>query len=210
MPSAFARTLSKTRVVVLLLLSIFSLALLISNGQFAHTLMKDGNVTIAPFISFNLAVSVMTMVTLLVMLIVGFVGQDPFTSWIVIEISWLGFLNILWLASSAYTSSQWQPLARTGVCSSGKPLPADFATICTDFQASMAFGWMGWILMSAYWGTLLAFAINSAKNGEPVWKSTLKTAGSGKAASTEFGSSLVFQPVKPRELDSASTIKETV
>lgn len=46
---------------------------------------------------------------------------------------------------------------------------------------------------------LLAFAIISAKNGEPVWKSTLKTVGSGKAASSDFDTSLAFQPVKPRQ-----------
>ena len=43
-------------------------------------------------------------------------------------------------------------------------------------------------IVSAYWGTILAYAIISANKGRPVWKDTVKTADfvTGKAASSEY------------------------
>ncbi|KIP04081.1 hypothetical protein PHLGIDRAFT_129740 [Phlebiopsis gigantea 11061_1 CR5-6] len=218
MSEAIARTLPMTRLVVLSALSAFSLAVLGSNAHYAWTTMNTQlEVDLIPvwpqsapdaFSAFNLAVAVISLVTLLTMIIVDVVRRGAFTSWIVVEIGWLGFLLVLWLAASAYTASIYPPV---GDLCSANPGISNLTAACTDIQVSMAFSWMGWILVSAYWGTLLAFSIISANKGRPVWKSTVKTADfvAGKAASPEYAMPPMQQQVQPPQAYSASLAYNT-
>ncbi|KIP09311.1 hypothetical protein PHLGIDRAFT_116412 [Phlebiopsis gigantea 11061_1 CR5-6] len=109
MSAALVRILSVTRLVVFAIVCMLSLAVLITIGRFEHlakrgvvqTTSEDSDDVIIPHsVPFDFALSAVTMVTLFVMLVVGFIGRNLFTSWIVVEIGWLGFLDILWLLSS--------------------------------------------------------------------------------------------------------------
>ncbi|GJE92467.1 hypothetical protein PsYK624_086210 [Phanerochaete sordida] len=101
---------------------------------------------------------------------------------IAVEFGWLGFLDIMWLASAAYTTSIWPPL---GALCSLNPNISNLDGACVDVQTSMAFGWLNWIVLTAYLVLLFVFCIVSANRGRLVWTSTVKTANwaSGKGYS---------------------------
>lgn len=193
MSATLARKMPMARVVVLSLTCVFSLAVLAANGNLAQLEMKleseaklPGMIT--PFTSFNLAVSVMTLLTLPVMLAVDLMRRGAFSSLIIVEIIWLGVLVVLWLSTSAYTSHIFSPIQ--GACHSSTPFQT-VVTLCNDIQVSLAFGWISWILVSAYWGTLFTLAISFARRGQPIWKSTVKMVGTEKAPSSEFKAAFV-------------------
>lgn len=55
----------------------------------------------------------------------------------------VGFLDILWLASSALTTSIWPPV---GSLCSLNPDISNLDGACADIQTSMAFGWLNWLI----------------------------------------------------------------
>lgn len=62
---------------------------------------------------------------------------------ILLELAWLGFLDIIWLAASAYTSSIFPPLG--ALCSENSNI-SNLVSACGDTQASMAFSWIIWLI----------------------------------------------------------------
>lgn len=121
----------------------------------------------------GLAVAVMTLVTVPGMVVVDIFRRGAFTSMIAVELGWLGFLDVLWLASAAYTTSVWPPLG--SLCALNGDIP-NLVGACADVQAGMAFGWLNWLSLTGYLVTLLVVSIISSSKGSPVWKSTVKTA----------------------------------
>ncbi|EKM53267.1 uncharacterized protein PHACADRAFT_259493 [Phanerochaete carnosa HHB-10118-sp] len=131
------------------------------------------------FSALNLAVAVIAIVTVPVTIIFNLFRNGAFTLIVAVEIGWLGFLDILWLACSALTTSIWPSLG--SLCSFNPDIP-NLDGACTDVQTSMAFGWLNWLTLTGYLVTLLVFCIISSGKGSSVWKSTVKTANwtSGK------------------------------
>lgn len=105
----------------------------------------------------GVATSVLTLVSLLPMLIIDFLRKGAPTSLVAVELVWLGFLWILWLATAADTANH--------VDCGGSSDP-----ICSQAQAAEAFSWLSWIVMTAYWAILLAFSfIAHSKGNSRIW-----------------------------------------
>lgn len=175
--------LPTARLVVLAVVSLFSLIALGVNGDFVRITMTQtlsaGRARIWPletpdlFAALDVVVAVMTLVTVPIMILLDFVRPGAMMSMIVIELSWLGFLDVFWIGATAYTSSMFPPYG--AVCAVTKDI-SYLTAACGDLQAAMAFGWMIVVILTAYLVALLTVSILSANNGRSVWKSTVKTA----------------------------------
>ncbi|GBE81399.1 hypothetical protein SCP_0311280 [Sparassis crispa] len=109
-----------------------------------------------------IATGVFALFTLPAMLIIELIISDTvFTSWIIVEIVWLNFLWILFLATGA-------DAATITVCT------GDLVSVCPKAQAVAAFGFLGWIPLMGYAITLMVLSIISARRGINVWTSSVK------------------------------------
>ncbi|KAI0031687.1 hypothetical protein K488DRAFT_51594, partial [Vararia minispora EC-137] len=146
---------------------------LICLGLGGH-LVSAANVTVAtvfgavsgnvyyPFTGLAVATSVIHLISVVPMIVLGFLRPGAFTSFIVVEISWLSFMWVLWLATGALAASTLQGCGGS----------AD--TLCSEGSAITAFGFLSWIILMAYSVTLLVLSIIAHTRGQTdVWTSTV-------------------------------------
>jgi len=114
----------------------------------------------------GVATAVLTIVSIGPMLVIDFLRKGAPTSWIVVELSWIGFLVILWLATASDTA------ANTALCSS---VYVTGNSLCSEIQAAEAFAFLAWLTSLAYFVILLVFSIlaHSAGNSR-IWFSSVR------------------------------------
>ncbi|KAI0698611.1 hypothetical protein BC835DRAFT_1413000 [Cytidiella melzeri] len=162
-----------TRRVVFRVVTSFSLIVL---GLAAHMIAQtNANFSIYfTFDAFAVATSVITICTLPAMLIIDSLRRGAVTSFIFVELIWLGILWVLWLTSAALSAS-----AISGVdcnVSASLSVPSWFVTGCSEAKVITAFGWLIWFALSGYLVALLVLSITAHNNGSPVWKSSVRDA----------------------------------
>ncbi|KZV75117.1 hypothetical protein PENSPDRAFT_547321, partial [Peniophora sp. CONT] len=101
------------------------------------------------------AVSVITICSIVAMLVIDFLRRGAFTSLVIVEIGWLSVLWILWLATGAYAADINQFVFGTSSCSDYNTITSRF---CSEWAAVEAFSFLTWILLLAYTITLVFFA----------------------------------------------------
>ncbi|TFK94308.1 hypothetical protein K466DRAFT_536182 [Polyporus arcularius HHB13444] len=141
-------------------------------GLGAHVLASVGDLTLPTFAWAGLAVAtaLLSLVTLPAMLVIDFIRTGAFTSMIVVELAWLGFLGVLFLATGGAAASN-----ATGFwvqCSAW--FPAAAVSVCNETSAAAAFGFLGWVAVWAYTGTVLVMLIIQAQRGNYIWQRSVK------------------------------------
>jgi len=131
------------------------------------------------FAKLGVATAVLTLITIVPMAVIDFLRKGAATSFVVVELGWLGFLWILWLATAADTANL------LGTCPSG-------FTFCSQYQAAEAFSFLAWLTLMAYWIILLAFSIIAMNNGQTqIWYTSVTEAefstGGGPAGGVPQG-----------------------
>jgi len=148
----------------------------VSYSAFGYTYTAHGS---SPtFAKLGVATAVLTLVSVVPMFVIDFLREGAATSFVVVELAWLGFLWILWLATAADTADY-------GSCSSGD-------SWCSQFQAAEAFSFLAWMALMAYWIILLVFAIIAVNNGQSqIWYTGVTeadfSAGGGPAGGVPQG-----------------------
>ncbi|KAH9944471.1 uncharacterized protein BXZ73DRAFT_39366 [Epithele typhae] len=146
---------------------------LILLGLGAHLVSVLGGQTVQTFAWGGLAVAtaVLTIVSVPAMIVIDMLRSGAFTSMIVVEIAWLSFLGVLFLATggsaAANATTFW------GTCSL---FTATFESLCNETSAAAAFGFLGWLPLWAYTITLLIMLIIHAQRGNHVWLKSVKEA----------------------------------
>ncbi|KAF9076605.1 hypothetical protein BDP27DRAFT_1414458 [Rhodocollybia butyracea] len=123
------------------------------------------------FAAMAIAVSGLTIITLPVMIGIDFVRRGAFTSMVLVELGWLCFLWILWLAAAALTAQEQQFLfAGSTSCDFFND---ELNAACNEFAAIEAFSFLAWISLLGYTIALLSYAIIGATRGTRPWTSTV-------------------------------------
>jgi len=154
------------RVVFYVLAFLSSLAVLAVAA--ADLALDSGHFTTVPkFVCLALAVAVISLVGLTVVLVGEFFGPTLFFAWTSFELAVIGLLWVLWLASAADTSSVIGAEAYSlGSCDSatgmveywrvvGHMSLSQAKSMCRQWQAIQALGWVNWVLLLSTWVYLL-------------------------------------------------------
>ncbi|KAK0206067.1 hypothetical protein DFS33DRAFT_1312058 [Desarmillaria ectypa] len=121
------------------------------------------------FAAMSIATATLTILTLPVMIAIDVTRKGAFTSMVVVELSWLGFLCVLWLTSAALTSDA---NANTFVSGCGY-FNVGLDQACKEFNAIEAFDFLNWLILIGYTITLIVFAIIAVNRGNRgVWTSS--------------------------------------
>ncbi|KAG5649334.1 hypothetical protein H0H81_004560 [Sphagnurus paluster] len=162
-----AASLPTLRLVVLGTVLVFSLVVLGLCAYITSGSTEDG--FYFTFAALGIATSVLSLVSLPVMIVVDNMRKGAFTSLIAVELGWLGFLWIMWLATAGSTSD----LANAVRCSASIRRNL---TGCQIISAIQAFSHLSWLILIAYFIALLSFSIMAANRGNPVWLQSVKDA----------------------------------
>ncbi|KAL0060442.1 hypothetical protein AAF712_012764 [Marasmius tenuissimus] len=117
----------------------------------------------------SIAASVLTLVSVPVFFVVGFLRKGSFLTMNVIEVPVCAFLAVLWMANGILIS-QWDSasdFAKDG-CSSASLTPKDSGT-CSEITAVMAFSFLNWILLFAYIAFIIVVCLIGKSRGNNVW-----------------------------------------
>ncbi|KAI8995537.1 hypothetical protein BD414DRAFT_479817 [Trametes punicea] len=152
--------------------AIFCAVILVGLG--AHALSAADTLGLPTFAWSGLAVAtaVLSIITLPVMLVVDLLRAEAFTSMIVVELAWLSFLGVLFLATGGAAAERAADFWVS--CSVWSPAAA--RNLCSETSAAAAFGFLGWLSLWAYTITLLILLIIHANRGHYVWKTSVKKA----------------------------------
>ncbi|KAF9468767.1 hypothetical protein BDZ94DRAFT_1317362 [Collybia nuda] len=124
------------------------------------------------FAALSIATAVLSILSLPAMIIIDRLRKGAFTSMILVELAWLGFLWILWLASAG-TATQATVLSFALGCNYRN---SDLNTACREFSAIQAFSFLNWLILLGYTLTLFAFSLVAANRGNAVWTSAVNSA----------------------------------
>jgi len=161
-----------TRLIVIPVILFLSLLILALSADMITTTNKYYNLYWT-FNAFAVAVCVLTF-SLGPMFAIDFLRRGAITSWIIVELSWGGFLWVLWLASAALSSENLQDAG--GLCTNYRFAPNWWSRSCSEIQAIVAFSWLIWISWSFYLISLLTLSIISHTKGAPIWKTSVRDA----------------------------------
>jgi len=121
---------------------------------------------------FPLALSIITLVLLLVTLVVDFSGMNSYFTRPLFETGFLFTLSVLWLASNAFSTSRWRGIPMA--CSS---IPADYASErawCQDVQALKALIWILFVSLFVIAAFTLRYVLVESRRGRShVWDAPL-------------------------------------
>ncbi|KAF8309163.1 hypothetical protein DL93DRAFT_1786422 [Clavulina sp. PMI_390] len=100
------------------------------------------------------------------MLVIDFIHKGAPTSFVVVELGWIGVLWILWLTNSIYAT-------KFGISAWGHS-SADcinmFTSFCPQYQTAKSFSFITWIVLMNYWFLILVFSIRAHSMGNrDVW-----------------------------------------
>jgi len=118
------------------------------------------------FPGFAVAVSILTLIIAIPMLVVDFLRKGSFVSWVATELGWCGLLWVLWIASAGLSTST---LLFIGDCSVWSP---SLETLCRQYSAVQAFSWLTWLLLTFYIITVIVLSVlATVKGNSRVWLS---------------------------------------
>jgi len=181
---------------------VFGLVALFSLVVLAFTIFHQVITLPSTLDSLPLAAAVITIVVFLVTFVLELVIRSGVTSLVVIELPRVFFLWVLWLASGAYFYSlvRWP----ASLCSENSSLGSEFEAVCVGAIIIPALSIVNFILLFAYFTTLLTF---SAMNNH--WTSAITrtdlmkkkgaagaNAGYGKPSGNQF---IYSQPPMPQQ-----------
>jgi hypothetical protein len=133
------------------------------------------------FSGLALATGLLTVLTVTPMFVVDMFRQGSFFSWVLVEISWLGFLWVLWLSSGSYAAwTNDQLLLDQSSCNFGFLGIGDVDGLetasrsCHEIKAIMAFSFLVWLMVLGYTATLLILAIRAHERGHSAWKTSVR------------------------------------
>ncbi|KAJ7265716.1 hypothetical protein C8J57DRAFT_1718318 [Mycena rebaudengoi] len=192
-------------IVRLAILATVSLFALISMGLAAALIAAASQA--GPFLGITSAapalaivVAILTLLTAPLMIALEIVRPGAyFTSMIIFEILWLGFLSVMWLASGA--AQAVENIILTGACTfassdnffdgfSDDPRSPDnsFQNICGEARAIAAFSFLNWLILMFYTLTVMIMSCvaMSRKRGR-VWTESFANAPLSASASAEKG-----------------------
>ncbi|CAL1701576.1 unnamed protein product [Somion occarium] len=188
-----SKHLELARLVAFGTVSLFSVIILaLSAHWIATTETKFVSPFYDPYAAFALAVSLLSLLTLPAMLIIDHIRKGAFTSKIIFELSWIGTLAILWLASAAVTSQVYANSTLT--------CWRNFTVIivgCREAQAIQAFGHLNWLLLFFYSVGLAVLSLVSHNNGRDVWHYSVKDAQFATSVTSPAGTPGVYEPKDP-------------
>lgn len=159
-----------------------------------------------PFAVVNIFVAVLTLVLVKPMIIVDFCRQDAFTSMIMTELGVLCTLNIFWVVAAGYTTNTFTSISAW--CTENSNIKAVSAA-CTDAQVSLAFSWLNCIMLMAYGGTLLTYAIIYGNKGAPIWTKSVRFASMSPAQPASHAKSADYYQSAPAVPQTAPPRQET-
>ncbi|CAG7848486.1 SubName: Full=Uncharacterized protein {ECO:0000313/EMBL:CCA66612.1} [Serendipita indica DSM 11827] len=148
----------------LILLGTTLLFSLITLGLAANLVDKLGDQWSFP--GFAVAVSVLTILAVVPMIVIDLLRRGALMSWVVVELPIMGILWVLWLSSAALSTSVGLFL---GDCSSFS-FDSALESLCRQYSALQAFSWLNWLLVKTYVIVTLALAILALMKGHKrVW-----------------------------------------
>ncbi|OBZ78967.1 hypothetical protein A0H81_00689 [Grifola frondosa] len=123
----------------------------------------------------GIATALLALLTVPPMLVIDLLRTGAFTSMIAVELSWLGFLWIMFLATGGSAADSaanfW------GSCSFWSTIGLSAsANACRETSGIAAFGFLAWIVLLGYFVALLTMSIIHATRGHHVWTVSLKQA----------------------------------
>ncbi|KII96051.1 hypothetical protein PLICRDRAFT_65322, partial [Plicaturopsis crispa FD-325 SS-3] len=122
------------------------------------------------YAALSIAAAGLTILTVPVLIIVDIVRRGAFTSFVVVELSWLSLLWVLWLATGAYTGSD---NIFGATCDY---IDVDVNNACHETNGIEGISLVIFILLFIYTTVLLVFAIIGSNRGHHVWTNTVKDA----------------------------------
>jgi len=125
------------------------------------------------FAALAIATAVLSMISLVVMEAVDTMRKGAVTSMILVELGWLSFMWILWLATGADAADATNGMKNT--CNIKIRGASDLKTLCHEYSGIQAFAFLNWIILLGYTSTVLAFCIIALSRGHKnVWFSSVK------------------------------------
>lgn len=121
-----------------------------------------------PFVAFGLAISVLTIVFLIPIVIIDIVRKGAVTSMIAFELAWSGLFWILWLAVAADATAP-------GIFKNCNFEDDRVQTLCDQFPAIQGMAFFNWILLLGWWITLIVLAFNARRkvNTPNLWRQSV-------------------------------------
>jgi len=166
------KILSLVRMITFATTLLFALIVLALSADYVSLVPVS---TFNRFAALGLFTALITLLTVTPMLVVDMLRQGSFFSLIVVEIGWLSFLWVFWLACGSDAASIDSLLisgdANESSCSG---FTGVLAETCGEIKAIMAFSFLSWILLLAYSITLLVLAIRAHQRGNPAWTTSVR------------------------------------
>ncbi|KAJ8090882.1 hypothetical protein PM082_024804 [Marasmius tenuissimus] len=117
---------------------------------------------LADFRGLSIAASVLTLVSVPVFFMVGFLRKGSFLTMNVIEVPVCAFLAVLWMANGILIS-QWDSTLRFAENGCG------VSRFCSEVTAVEAFSHLNWILLFAYIAFVIVVCLVGKSRGNNVW-----------------------------------------
>ncbi|KAK7058061.1 hypothetical protein R3P38DRAFT_2844201, partial [Favolaschia claudopus] len=161
---------------------IFTLIVLGIAADLTSTSLKFLNVYFT-FAALGIATAVLSLLTLPLMIWLDITRPGGPTSMIIVEMPWLFFLSILWLATGAQ-AAQVRSIGFWFACADlGDGLDSIDAGACHEMSALEAFAFLNWLLLMGYALTLLIMSLVAANRKQTnVWTSSVANAPFGSGA----------------------------
>ncbi|KIO33031.1 hypothetical protein M407DRAFT_65949, partial [Tulasnella calospora MUT 4182] len=117
----------------------------------------------------GIATGLFTIILVSVSLVVDFFRTGAFTSYVWVEIAWISFLWVFWIATAGCYASMGSV---AGCFSTARTSGA--ASVCNEYRAGQALAWLNWIITFGYLGALVAFSVIAASHGQQgVWTASI-------------------------------------
>jgi len=164
MSSTSSTLLTVVRVIRLGIFGLVSFFSIIVLGLGAHIVSVLAPAA-APFdfAGLGIAVSLLTLISLIPMLVLSFLDKVLWVNMVAVEIGWLGLLWVLWLATAALTNNDLAEFV-FGVCDF-----ADNTLGCGEVLGFQALSWLNWVLLFKYTIVLIALTVFQHLRGNQVW-----------------------------------------
>ncbi|EIW76519.1 hypothetical protein CONPUDRAFT_139802 [Coniophora puteana RWD-64-598 SS2] len=140
--------------------------------------LVNGQSSSSPYLTFiglGIAAGVITGVLMPTLLLIGRVFPKSFTSKILFEIILMLVLWVLWIATAGITVGNRAELYPDG-CDLRVP---QAQSICNIITAIEAFSFLNWLMVFAYYDTLVLYSIIRTIQGRGCWLSSVREASNG-------------------------------
>jgi len=115
------------------------------------------------FAGLGIAVSLLTLLSLIPMLVLSFMDKVLWVNMVAVEVGWLGFLWVLWLATAALTNNDLAFVVFGG-CGF-----VDSSVNCGELLGFQALAWLNWVLLFKYTIVLIGLTVFQHVRGNRVW-----------------------------------------